>query len=75
MCIHNQCIREKKRKKIGIPQHTSVLLYNTGFERGYICHGHVFMMEPSKGTGRQRSGKGAIRKRFPLQNPRWEKTN
>ena len=28
----------------------------------------------SKGTSRQRSGKGAIRKRFPLQKPRWEKT-
>ena len=27
-----------------------------------------------KGTSRQRSGKGAIRKRFPLQKPRWEKT-
>ena len=27
-----------------------------------------------KGTSRQRSGKGATRKRFPLQNPRWEKT-
>ena len=26
-----------------------------------------------KGTSRQRSGKGAIRKRFPLQKPRWEK--
>ena len=26
-----------------------------------------------KGTRRQRSGKGAIRKRFPLQRPRWEK--
>ena len=25
-------------------------------------------------TSRQRSGKGAIRKRFPLQKPRWEKT-
>ena len=29
---------------------------------------------PQKGTSRQRSGKGAIRKRFPLQKPRWEKT-
>ena len=28
-----------------------------------------------KGTRRQRSGKGAIRKRFPLQKPRWEKPN
>ena len=27
-----------------------------------------------EGTSRQRSGKGAIRKRFPLQKPRWEKT-
>ena len=27
-----------------------------------------------KGTSRQRSGKGAIRKRFPLQKLRWEKT-
>ena len=27
-----------------------------------------------KSTSRQRSGKGAIRKRFPLQKPRWEKT-
>ena len=26
-----------------------------------------------KGTSRQRSGKGAIRKRFPLQKPTWEK--
>ena len=26
-----------------------------------------------KGTSRQRSGKGAIRKRFPLQIPRWKK--
>ena len=28
----------------------------------------------SEGTSRQRSGKGAIRKRFPPQKPRWEKT-
>ena len=27
-----------------------------------------------EGTSRQRSGKGAIRKRFQLQKPRWEKT-
>ena len=27
-----------------------------------------------KGTSRQRSGKGAISKRFPLQKPSWEKT-
>ena len=31
-------------------------------------------MAQQKGTIRQRSGKGAIRKRFPLQKPGWEKT-
>ena len=31
---------------------------------------HVYTLW--KGTSRQRSGKGAIRKRFPLQKPRWE---
>ena len=35
----------------------------------------LFIEDPmKKGTIRQRSGKGAIRKRFPLQKPRWEKT-
>ena len=29
--------------------------------------------EDKKSTSRQRSGEGAIRKRFPLQKPRWEK--
>ena len=28
-----------------------------------------------EGTSRQRSGKCAIRKRFPLQKPSWEKLN
>ena len=32
------------------------------------------LLNIDKGTSRQRSGKGAIRKRFPLQKPRWEKT-
>ena len=34
----------------------------------------VRILQLEKGTSRQRSGKGAIRKRFPLQKPRWEKT-
>ena len=34
-----------------------------------------FIRRIEKGTSRQRSGKGAIRKRFPLQKPRWGKTN
>ena len=48
------------------------------FEGGtfFNCrHCNVRTIEPEKkGTSRQRSGKGAIRKRFPLQKPRWEKT-
>ena len=31
-------------------------------------------LRSKKSTSRQRSGKGAIRKRLPLQKPRWEKT-
>ena len=34
---------------------------------------NVFSCSQEKGTCRQRSGKGAIRKIFPLQKPRWEK--
>ena len=37
-----------------------------------LKHCQVFVTP--KGTSRQRSGIGAIRKRFPLQKPRWEKT-
>ena len=33
----------------------------------------IWHVMTEKGTSRQRSGKGAIRKRFPLQKPRWEK--
>ena len=36
--------------------------------------GDLWAPNNQKGTSRQRSGKGAIRKRFPLQKPRWEKT-
>ena len=35
---------------------------------------HIIVSNIYKGTSRQRSGKGATRKRFPLQKPRWEKT-
>ena len=31
------------------------------------------LLTDKNGISRQRSGKGAIRKRFPLQKPRWEK--
>ena len=34
----------------------------------------IWHVMTEKGTSRQRSGKGAIRKRFPLQKPRREKT-
>ena len=35
---------------------------------------HIVSRMSSYFIKRQRSGKGAIRKRFPLQKPRWEKT-
>ena len=34
----------------------------------------IVKLNEKKSTSRQRSGKGAIRKRLPLQKPRWEKT-
>ena len=44
-------------------------------EAGYIARRQYNLSRVNKkGTSRQRSGKGAIRKRFPLQKPRWEKT-
>ena len=39
----------------------------------YRCSFYPITIVLWKGTSRQRSGKGAIRKRFPLQKPRWEK--
>ena len=35
----------------------------------YISIAKVWALDVKKGTSRQRSGKGAIRKRFPLQKP------
>ena len=34
----------------------------------------VLLINKQDSTSRQRSGKGATRKRFPHQKPRWEKT-
>ena len=34
----------------------------------------LYQQTLEKGTSRQRSEKGAIRKKIPLQKPRWEKT-
>ena len=45
--------------------------YNTLICTKYESYGPCSL---EKGTSRQRSGKGAIRKRFPLQQPGWEKT-
>ena len=39
------------------------------------CGMHIKNCSKLNGTSRQRSGKGAFRKRFPLQKPRWEKLN
>ena len=42
--------------------------------RTFIKLGMCSVISNIKGTSRQRSGKGAIRKGFPLRKPRWEKT-
>ena len=41
---------------------------------GRIIGRPLNLLYPVESTSRQRSGKGAIRKRLPLQKPRWEKT-
>ena len=40
----------------------------------YLFLDFEFFGHKKKSTSRQRSGKDAIRKRLPLQKPRWEKT-
>ena len=45
--------------------------FESAFSRS--SHGNLRRVS-KKSTSRQRSGKGAIRKRLPLQKPRWEKT-
>ena len=63
------------RSRIEITDKTSIMNSNL-FGNDNICvrNTHFFYHNFSRGTSRQRSGKGAIRKRFPLQKPRWEKT-
>ena len=74
--------------KITVENNRSTLHYTSVCK--YVCHqvykhfpsfqkkeiSEINILTPHllKGTSRQRSGKGAIRKRFPLQKPRWEKT-
>ena len=43
------------------------------FLRNTYNHDYLTTFKVLKGTSRQRSGKGAIRKGIPLQKPRWEK--
>ena len=56
------------------PIHISLGCYQclySNFVTYFGCHG-IPKCSIEKGTSRQRSGKGAIRKRFPLQKPRRE---
>ena len=58
-----------------IPENIQEDLMFAIFKQCFIqCIGNTSSLRIEKGTSRQRSGKGAIRKRFPLQKPRWEKT-
>ena len=69
---------------LAVSSHVMATCYCLSWQIVTACHGKVplpvntrnsQLLPPvtSKGTSRQRSGKGAIRKRFPLQKPRWEK--
>ena len=40
----------------------------------FLRNGPLHFQANNIPASRQRLGKGAIRKRFPLQKPRWEKT-
>ena len=53
-----------------LPTNNTIFVHKQTKNRGLV---DVFLKQ-WKGTSRQISGKGAIRKRFPLQKPRWEKT-
>ena len=56
------------------PIHISLSCYQclySNFVTYFGCH-DIPKRSKEKGTSRQRSGKGAIRKRFPLQKPRRE---
>ena len=64
------CCRVAISEYVEIPPETEVVVQ--GFVTGTIDRKKTRIVE-KKGTSRQRSGKGAIRKRFPLQKPRWEK--
>ena len=62
----------KKYTRVNILRCVFILRCANQPESKFKLRSHGFYRQ--EGTSRQRSGKGAIRKRFPLQKPRWEKT-
>ena len=73
-----QCVKHRSSNQTLTGSNLSAIHFFFFFFFFFFCYHnkplfflHSFLW---KGTRRQRSGNGAIRKRFPLQKPRWEKT-
>ena len=69
--IHTKHIRPPCNRTISVRSSYGL---NQILRSPYEHHTDAVAFYFKKGTSRKRSGKGAIRKRFPLQKPRWEKT-
>ena len=69
---HPQILTEELQHTIGVLGTGNT--EHTIFQSGAVSLTKEQLKMKKRGTSRQRSGKGAIRKRFPLQKPRWEKT-
>ena len=70
---HGTSLRSITNQNFAIPK-LKLTLYKESISHSSPVFWNNIIQNDKKGTSRQRSGKGAIRKRFPLQTPRWEKT-
>ena len=63
----------KPKRITVILQLSTVTVYTVVDTQTIIIKKETNIFQKKKSTSRQRSGKGAIRRRSPLQKPRWEK--
>ena len=74
MCQIETSIQALERKKVTISI-LKMLYFQCLAAKKVIVDTYRKKKKRKKGTSSQRSGKGAIRKRLPLQKPGWEKPN